>query len=366
MRIVRRTTLGLVAAAAVAVFVGTSLPAAAATISPPPACANRERSESTCCTINGAYFKESAFSAVVRKEIPIAIRIPTVGRDVICTQYSGDTAIAQKHYSLVKDMGEYIAGFYKYFVGIIGILAVTMILWGAIQWITAAGNAGKIGAAKEQISAALIGLLLALASYTILFLINPNLVKLTTPALKSVGTIAQKVSPWCRDRTDIADQPGLCGQTSVIPNSGGQTCYWHRCADPEKVCTSRFTCDEDPALACLSYDKNKCEEFDQLSRASQITDEACRTHYVHSGPLSIGDPEISQCAWGKILNCPSGTRRVSCSDGGNPSPCWEDGKAEDCSTLDVRICNDDTRAVSGADAICCQDVSDPSKYKCVK
>lgn len=94
-----------------------------------------------------------------------------------------------------KTLGEYVAAFYVFFVGIIGILAVTMILWGAIQWITAAGNAGKISAAKEQISSALIGLLLALAAYTILNLISPRLVQITdlTSILKPVTRITQEI-----------------------------------------------------------------------------------------------------------------------------------------------------------------------------
>ena len=73
-------------------------------------------------------------------------------------------------------IAEYIAAIYQYLVGAATILAIVMIMYGGFRWITAAGDAGKIGEAKKTIVGAAVGLAIALGSYTILALINPDLV----------------------------------------------------------------------------------------------------------------------------------------------------------------------------------------------
>lgn len=76
-----------------------------------------------------------------------------------------------------QTFGEYIAAFYFYFVSIAGILAVVMMMYGGILYVISTGNQQKISEAKDVITSSLIGLLIALGSYAILLLINPNLVK---------------------------------------------------------------------------------------------------------------------------------------------------------------------------------------------
>jgi hypothetical protein len=82
-------------------------------------------------------------------------------------------------------IGQYIAGIYKYAIGIVGILATVVMMIGGIMWIVAGGNATRVGEAKAWIGASLTGLVLALTSYTILYQINPKLtqfkpIKVTT------------------------------------------------------------------------------------------------------------------------------------------------------------------------------------------
>jgi hypothetical protein len=59
---------------------------------------------------------------------------------------------------------------------IIGILALFMLVIGAYQYLMAAGNIGKVDAAKETIGSALLGLILGLCAWIILNKINPDLV----------------------------------------------------------------------------------------------------------------------------------------------------------------------------------------------
>lgn len=76
----------------------------------------------------------------------------------------------------VSWISEYIAAVYSYIVGIASIFATAMIMWGGMRWIFAAGDSSKIGRAKEIINNALIGLILALGSYILLYTINPKTV----------------------------------------------------------------------------------------------------------------------------------------------------------------------------------------------
>jgi len=72
-------------------------------------------------------------------------------------------------------IGEYIAGIYQYAIGIVGILSAVVLMFGGIIWLTAGGSATQISEAKAWIGASLTGLVIALTSYMILYLINPNL-----------------------------------------------------------------------------------------------------------------------------------------------------------------------------------------------
>ena len=74
-----------------------------------------------------------------------------------------------------------VAWLYVFIVGISGLAAFVMIVWGGTQWLTSQGNPTDIGAAKDKIKMALLGLLLVLSSFIILQIINPELTLLKSP-----------------------------------------------------------------------------------------------------------------------------------------------------------------------------------------
>lgn len=76
---------------------------------------------------------------------------------------------------------------YLFAVGICGAIALMAILLGAIKYIGAAGNASRIADAKEQIVSAILGVIILLSSYIILYTINPDLVTIGL-SLPSVDT----------------------------------------------------------------------------------------------------------------------------------------------------------------------------------
>lgn len=86
----------------------------------------------------------------------------------------------------VSDFGQYISIWYRFIVGSVGILATVMIMWSGFKWLTSRGNTSTISQAKENIWAAIIGLLIAFLSYIILSLINPGLLNIGLPALDKI------------------------------------------------------------------------------------------------------------------------------------------------------------------------------------
>ncbi len=80
-------------------------------------------------------------------------------------------------YVSIPYLGEYLAAIFRLAVVAASILAVIFIIVGGFVWTTSGGNPQRIESAKNIIGRALSGLIIAAASYVILFTINPNLVR---------------------------------------------------------------------------------------------------------------------------------------------------------------------------------------------
>ena len=82
---------------------------------------------------------------------------------------------------------DYLNGLYTFGIAIAGILAVVMISLGAFSYIvTSGGNSSKMLDAKDMITEAIFGLILALAAYLLLFVLNPDLIGGTVNAPTNV------------------------------------------------------------------------------------------------------------------------------------------------------------------------------------
>jgi len=84
------------------------------------------------------------------------------------------------------DFFDYIAIIYKFGIGAVGIAAMIMIAIGGFMYITSAGNNTSMEKAKGVITDAIVGLLLAVSAYIILYTINPDLVKLKRPTVQQI------------------------------------------------------------------------------------------------------------------------------------------------------------------------------------
>jgi hypothetical protein len=133
----------------------------------------------------------------------------------------------------IKDtaIGVFIKSVYKYAVGIVGILAAVVLMFGGVVWLTAGGNQTRIGEAKAWIGASLTGLIIVLTSYMILYTVNPDLVQFRPI----------KITPVEDNSDTYAGNEGCCWE-------GGSTCLKKKEAD----------CDISKGGGWYGTDKTKC------------------------------------------------------------------------------------------------------------
>lgn len=119
-------------------------------------------------------------------------------------QVTIDTTFKKNEPVLVnpKTLGLYIAALYRFFAGVIGVIAAFMVLYGGFKWITAGGNASRVQDAKDNIYSAIIAIVLTLGSYLLLYVINPQLVTivdLTSLIGSRISRIEQSHEPLVPD-----------------------------------------------------------------------------------------------------------------------------------------------------------------------
>lgn len=88
---------------------------------------------------------------------------------------------------LGSDLPGYISAIYKVALIIVTLSAVLMLSVGGFMYLTSAGNTSSISSAKTVITDALIGLVIALSAWLVLFIINPDLVKVSLSTLPPVA-----------------------------------------------------------------------------------------------------------------------------------------------------------------------------------
>lgn len=88
---------------------------------------------------------------------------------------------------------EYVSAIYKFGIWTVGIAALLMLSIGAFTYITSAGNNAAMGTAKTIITDSIIGLVLALLSWLLLYTINPDLVN--NSGISKIPSIPPKIEP---------------------------------------------------------------------------------------------------------------------------------------------------------------------------
>ncbi len=103
------------------------------------------------------------------------------------------------------DIGTYFSQMYQLGVGIATALAVLMVIWGGVEYVTTDAIGGK-EEGKERIQNAILGLLLALGSYLILKTINPALLNTNTlNNIQKANTVAEGATPTSSGINSLAN-----------------------------------------------------------------------------------------------------------------------------------------------------------------
>ncbi len=282
--------------------------------------------------------------------------------------------VDKKCYYIESNLPLYIRRIYSFSIGVIAIIAVLMIMIGGLRWIFAAGNTAAIGAARQQIGAAVAGLILALSSYVILNTINPSLTKLQMTMPGKVGRIEQGTL-WCSSFPEYHDnqkkepmyfcEEGHWGESNkcvsgvrfagehrtkcgikyqfgyqafpsgkFIELGKGQVCFGNKCnnekqfcyyppygvsapfcSDAEKMCSEYSHKNEAGAKESGYYTANrrsKCDDFDRILQ-EQNSNYVCGKRFDKAVWYNFATlSQGDECALGKELRCPYGYERVSC------------------------------------------------------
>ncbi|MFC1721492.1 pilin [Patescibacteria group bacterium] len=141
---------------------------------------------------------------------------------------------------------DYIKTIYLFATGIVGGLAAVMIVIGAIQYSTAAGNPKGISSAKETIISAIIGLVLVGTAYLILGVFGTQFTNLNEPELPEISTFGQGSS----------DQYQPIGE---------------RCAGNETYYKTEATCEKN----CSARSGNPCRQTTSMGRNGRVKGYCC-------------------------------------------------------------------------------------------
>ncbi|OGY61979.1 MAG: hypothetical protein A2745_01085 [Candidatus Harrisonbacteria bacterium RIFCSPHIGHO2_01_FULL_44_13] len=113
----------------------------------------------------------------------------------------------------VTSLGQFIKAIYNWGLGVVGLVAFAMIVWGAIEYTVSAGNASRRQDAVDRITQAIVGLALLLGAYIILFTIDPGLVTLREPGGLQLETV--KAPALTLPTENIASPQTIAGIESI-------------------------------------------------------------------------------------------------------------------------------------------------------
>jgi len=104
----------------------------------------------------------------------IIIFVAIMGLAIIINAYAAPTSGTKTSTAKLKNplgeidtVGELAGQIVKTLMGVVGVIAVLMLIWGGIMYMTSAGNDEKIGTAKKIITGAIIGLVVSILAYVI-------------------------------------------------------------------------------------------------------------------------------------------------------------------------------------------------------
>ena len=171
----------------------------------------------------------------------------------------------------------YITAVYNFGLWTIGICAMFMIMIGGYMYIMSAGNNASMGKAKGVIFDAVIGLMLALVAYLILFVINPDLVQIKSICGTGGGTGGGGgAGKTCTSFTYSAWDPATCKDSEKQTRKATGSPAGCTGTAPDKL---EQTCSSATGGTCTSFtysDWTTCKEGDkEQTRTAAGTPNGC-------------------------------------------------------------------------------------------
>lgn len=100
--------------------------------------------------------------------VPVQTALAQITNPAIGTELGGNPDAAASGSTFLN----YFVTLWRGVMFIGALLVIVFFIWGGIEWITAGGDAGKVGKARDKITQAVIGLILLVASFTIIGFIS--------------------------------------------------------------------------------------------------------------------------------------------------------------------------------------------------
>ena len=165
-------------------------------------------------------------------------------------------------------IGEYISAVYKYAVGIVGILATVVMMFGGVLWITAGGNQERISNAKSWITASLTGLVLVLCSYLILSTVNPDLTRFKPI---EISVVQKPPEVGCCAKIKDSGKGGDTTKDKCETGWKGEKYIWHsdkkECIEITTCCEVEYTEGTSLKSMCrLNWDENQCSNLETAKK----------------------------------------------------------------------------------------------------
>lgn len=206
-----------------------------------------------------------------------------------------------------KTLAELVKYLYLWAMRFVGIAAVIMVAVGGVRYVLAGGNPGKEGDAKDQITHALLGILVVLGSYLILSTINPSLVNFgPTEAAKInkslprdfTGARAPDNDGECLSAADLGTDGCAAIGNGWFDNAGGCA---GACTAAQRCCICNLGFDCAPkAHSCVSMD-------DEASAPTAPDDRSVCGPYLRSDCLGRCPPSFPTCIAGNFCSNPPTT-----------------------------------------------------------
>ena len=159
----------------------------------------------------------------------------------------------------------YIQYIYKFAVIAGGIIALLALVYGGVRYLTSAGNPSATKDAREQIFAGLIGLVVILGSYVVLYEINPDLTSLELP---KVGDSQDKTGVIFYNKKDCAGLGSKASIPELISTLEEDVSYLARKSSGSVIMRTKNG-DEEYPLSLFSFHSSKNLKIELF------TDETC-------------------------------------------------------------------------------------------